>query len=475
MTKTCTILVKDEVWCSVTGLTSSEHEQLWRDFAPFKDGYFFMPSYKLGRWDGRIRFYEKTGKTYVRLLDRILPYIEKWGYHIELVDHRPALCPPSAQVDENLFAHREVGGRAFSMRPYQVECVREALAAGSGVILAGTGAGKTTITAALSHVYSTAGYKTITIVPSSDLVTQTAEWYEQLGMPTGIYSGSEKNIDSPNVVATWQSLQYNPSILSEFRALIWDETHGASAAVAKKLLNEDGSHIPFRFGVTGTFPKPEVDQMSIFSSIGPILKEIPARWLIDAGYLSKVEIQPVVINETYIEESFPDYASERAFLSKNSHRMEKIADLIISQCATHGNTLVLVNSIPFGQKLSSLIKDSIFLYGDSPKDIRKEHYDMFDQKDDIIVIASAGIASTGISIDRIFCLMLIDPAKSFIKAIQSVGRGLRRGRDKDSIVVFDVHSKLNWAKKHFKERNKYYKDAQYPVLAPRTLRVTREN
>ena len=250
--------------------------------------------------------------------------------------------------------------------------------------------------------------------------------------------------------------------------------HGIKAAVAQKLVNDAGKHIAFRFGVTGTFPKPDADKLSLISSIGPILKEIPAKWLIENGYLAKLEIQPVETHEMYVDEEFPDYDAERAFLSKSTARMEQIANLIISQCATHGNTLVLVNSIPFGKKLASLIKDAVFLYGESSKDLRKEHYRMFEERDDLIVIASSGIASTGISIDRIFCMMLIDPGKSFIRAIQSIGRGLRRGKDKDFVRVVDVHSKLKWARKHFKERLKYYNEASYPVLKKAVLKVKGE-
>ena len=244
--------------------------------------------------------------------------------------------------------------------------------------------------------------------------------------------------------------------------------------MAQKLINDHGKHIAFRFGVTGTLPKPECDQMAIFSSIGSVIHEIPAAWLIKHEYLASVDIQPVEINETYIDEEFPDYASEKSFLSKSTHRMEMIADIIISQCAKRGNTLVLVNSIPFGERLASLIKGAVFLYGESPKDLRKEHYDMFEEKDDLIVIASSGIASTGISIDRVFNLILVDAGKSFIKAIQSIGRGLRRGRDKDAVMVFDIHSKQKWARKHYKEREKHYKAASYPIMKKIAVKVKGE-
>jgi superfamily II DNA or RNA helicase len=464
------ITVRDEVWCSVTGISPAHVEVLWKELSVFVDGYFFMPNFKTGRWDGKIRFFEKTGKTYVRLLDRILPYLEKWNYDVELTDLRTPVLAPTTRATADMF-DAEVGGKPFKLRPYQVECINAAIDSGSGFVIAGTGAGKTSITAGISEVYSRSGNRVITIVPSGDLVTQTGDWYELLGMDVGYYSGDTKDIDHQHVVATWQALQYNPEILREFQGLIWDEAHGVKAAVGQKLINENGKHIAFRFGVTGTFPKAEADQLSLHSSIGPILKEIPAAWLIDNGYLSKVEIQPVELNEVYVDEDFPDYASEKSFLSKSPARMEQIANLIISQCATHGNTLVLVNSIPFGEKLAALIKGAVFLYGESPKDLRQEHYAMFEEHDDLIVIASSGIASTGISIDRVFCLMLVDAGKSFIKAIQSIGRGLRRGRDKDAVHVVDVHSKQKWARKHFKEREKHYKEAGYPILKKMSLKV----
>lgn len=465
------INVKDEVWCFITGLQPNHTEYLWKEFGIFVEGYFFMPAYKMGRYDGKIRFFEKTGKTYIRILDKILPYLEKWGYEIELVDNRHQVKHPTIRASKDLFGDIELNGKPVFLRPYQIECVNTCIDNAGGFILAATGAGKSLMTAALSHIYSSSGYKTITVVPSADLVTQTAEWYILMGMDTGIYSGSEKDLDHPNIVATWQSIQYNPSLLLDFQCLIWDEAHGIKGAMAAKLLNNDGKHIPFKFGVTGTFPKHEADKMSLHAAVGPILKEIPASWLIENGYLSKVEIQPIELNEVYIDEDFPDYAAEKSFLAKSPARMEMIADLIISQCATRGNTLVLVNSIPFGEKLAKLIKGAVFLYGESSKDIRREHYDMFEEKDDIIVIASVGIASTGLSIDRIFCLMFIDAGKSFIRAIQSVGRGLRKGRDKDSVYVVDVHSKQKWAKKHHKERLKWYAEANYPVLKKQTLIV----
>ena len=464
MEKQCFITVRDEVFCYVTGLQPSDNEVLWKEFGIFVDGHFWMPAFKMGRWDGRVRFFEKTGKTYLRLLDRILPYLDKWGYDIVLKDERNVMPPPEKRLYQDWFADKGATfkGNPIQIRPYQIEAVNSAIDWGDGFIIAGTGAGKSLMCAGLCDVYGDMGYKTITVVPSSDLVTQTAEWYDLCKMDVGVYSGSEKDIYHQHVVATWQSLQNNPHVMHDFHTFIWDEAHGCKASVAQEIVNKHGKHIPFRFGCTGTFPKPEADQMSLYASIGGKRAEIPARWLMDNGYLAKVDIEPVEINETYIDEEFPDYASERAFITKSPTRMDFIADLIISKSLEFGNTLVLVSNIKFGEELQKLIKDSVFLYGGTEKDERREHYDEYDTQDGLIKIATFGIASTGISIDRVFCLMMIDAGKSYVKAIQSIGRGTRLAADKSYVHVVDVYSSLKWSKKHFRDRKKFYKEAEYP-------------
>lgn len=462
----CYITVRDEVFCTISGVRPSDMEALEKKYAVYVDGYFFMPAFKLGRWDGKKRFFEKTGKTYIRFLPDIVMFLAEQGYEIELVDHRDPVENPSGRSHADQFADRNI-----TLRPYQIDAVNVLLDEGSGFVIAGTGAGKSLICASLCDVFGKAGYKTITVVPSSDLVTQTADWYKVCGMDAGEYYGSNKEIDKQHVVATWQSLQNNPKLMSFFQMFIIDEAHGAKGQVIYDLITEHGKHIPFRYGVTGTFPKPVVDQMTLKSTIGEIHKEIPAAWLIENGYLAKVEIEPVVLEFKKSDDDFPDYGSEKGFLSKNDARLEVLADLIISHCEKYGNTLVLVNSVDMGERLQSMIKDSVFLYGENDKQERKSQYDLYGERNDVITIATFGIASTGISIDRIFCLFLVDAGKSFVRAIQSVGRGTRLAVDKNSIHVVDTYANLKWSKKHAKERKKYYEEAGYPVLEPTKIKM----
>jgi hypothetical protein len=132
----CKIFVKDEVWAVISGLKPEHVNILWNEFGPEVDGARFMPLVVMGRWDGRIRFFEKTGKTYVRLLSRIVPYIELWGYEIELEDDR-VFFPVPETISELPFPNNKI-----KLRPYQVQSVNLGINNNGGYIIAGTGSGK---------------------------------------------------------------------------------------------------------------------------------------------------------------------------------------------------------------------------------------------------------------------------------------------------------------------------------------------
>ncbi|MGI0076378.1 MAG: hypothetical protein ACREAU_03115, partial [Nitrosopumilaceae archaeon] len=72
------------------------------------------------------------------------------------------------------------------------------------------------------------------------------------------------------------------------------------------------------------------------------------------------------------------------------------------------------------------------------------------------------VAGIGIDIARIFNLIYIDGGKSFIKTIQTIGRGLRKAKDKGFVKVVDICSDFKYSKRHLTERIGFYKQAKYP-------------
>ena len=91
-----------------------------------------------------------------------------------------------------------------------------------------------------------------------------------------------------------------------------------------------------------------------------------------------------------------------------------------------------------------------------------EQYKDMQQSDNKIIVATAQIASTGLDIPRIFNMVYIDMGKSFVKTIQSIGRGLRTFTDKTKVNIFDICSSTKFSKKHMKERIKYYIEKEHP-------------
>jgi superfamily II DNA or RNA helicase len=92
---------------------------------------------------------------------------------------------------------------------------------------------------------------------------------------------------------------------------------------------------------------------------------------------------------------------------------------------------------------------------------RKEEYDEIKTSDNKIIVATYGVAAVGINIPRIFNLVLLEPGKSFVRVIQSIGRGIRRAEDKDFVQIWDITAATKYAKRHLTERKRFYKDAHY--------------
>lgn len=488
------IRILDEVSAVVVGLRDDHMKKLYEQYGIFVAGYFFQPLYQLGRWDGKVRYFSEHGKTYVFLLGDIITKIAGWGYKLELEDLRDAPGVVPNFVDDQLFSnilHKDTG-RPTILREHQVRAVNALIEHGSGVVLAATSAGKTIMCAALCRAYGEFGLKTLTIVPSQDLIIQTkADYVTYLGSDNvGEYSGSHKNLAPQHIVSTWQALKNNPAIVQQFQMVIVDEAHGLRGKQLSKLLTEHAAHIPFRFGVTGTLPKEQVDKMAVQVALGEVRCTIPASELIDKGVLSQIQINVVQLVENlysdynlykkefvsvglgdkplsyskFKETYFGDYAAEQRYIRKHTARIDWIAQKITeARNNTKGNTLCLVDNITFGRQLASKIEGAIFVNGQDVKQKdRKPIYDMFKDSDDLVVIATVHVAGTGLSINRIFNLFLIDIGKSFTRVIQSIGRGLRKSGDKDFINVNDICSDLKYGKRHLADRVKFYNEAQYP-------------
>lgn len=483
------IRILDEVSMVVVGLHDDHLKYFYEKYGVFAPNYYFNPKFKLGQWDGKIRYFHKTGKTFLYLIDDILPRIVELGYKVQLDDLRSVNIVTPEFVEANIFehiAHLETGD-PIVLREDQIEGVNVLIKNGYGICVAGTGAGKTLMCAALVTAYSEHGIKSLTIVPDQNLIGQTKTEYINCKLDTGEYSGLHKTLNHQHVVSTWQALQNNPKVVNAFDMVIVDECHGLRGNVLSKIVTDHAGKMPYRFGFTGTLPKDTSDAMAVHVAVGPQRFEMKARKLIDKGVLANLHIDIIQLEEdlkgewqkfcaneavgkppTYIQFKdgyFPDYTAEKSYLHHHDDRIEWIAHMIeTKRDMKKGNVLCLVDNIAFGRRLTSQIKNAIFVNGQDVKSPlqRKKVYDMFKDHDDLVVIATVHIAGTGLNIRRIFNLMMVDIGKSFIRVIQAIGRGLRKAEDKEHVNITDICSDLKYGKRHCRQRINYYNEAQYP-------------
>jgi superfamily II DNA or RNA helicase len=472
----CKIVLKDEVNCKIEGLDVNTRRKCEKELKFFLPYAFHVPAYKLGRWDGCQSYFTVGGVTYTNLLDKVLPIIMNEGYDIDIEDLRTKYELDFNVVDESTFQHKlwpekhQMVGQPVTLRDYQIEIVNKYLETPHCLQEIATGAGKTLITAALSERVEKYG-RSIVIVPNKDLVKQTAADYENLGLDVGVYYGDKKELGKTHTICTWQSLN---SIKKRFRegqselslaefaedvvCVIVDEVHQAKADVLKELLTKEFAKIPLRWGLTGTIPKAEHEKVCLQACLGEVTNKLSASTLQEMDVLSQCHVNVVQMKEFAV---YNNYQSELSYLTTDKARIKHISGLI-DKISKSGNTLVLVDRIKGGQMICENLPHANFVSGEMKTTTRKDHYDEINEGTNQIVVATYGVAAVGINIPRIFNLVLIEPGKSFVRVIQSIGRGIRKAEDKDNVQIWDITSTAKFSKKHLTERKKFYKEANYP-------------
>jgi superfamily II DNA or RNA helicase len=479
--KQCTIVIRDEVNIKIEGLDLDCRKALVTAFKYENPAARYLPAVRLGRWDGKIAYFQLGGSTYVNLLPEIMPILDKFDYSPVLDDQREYTTTfDFAAVSENHYNHvlwpkgHPAAGQPMVLRDYQVEIINKFLTNPQCIQEVATGAGKTIITAALSDAVSAYG-RSIVIVPNKSLVTQTEADYINMGLDVGVYFGDRKEYNRQHTICTWQSLNNMMKLtktgaaeitihefIQDVVCVIVDEVHMAKADALKTLLTGAMSQIPLRWGLTGTVPKELFESQALLVSLGPVVSRLSASTLQDAGVLAQCHVNIVQLVD-YVE--YKDYQSELKYLLEESGRLDTMAELIRRVNET-GNTLVLVDRTECGRQLVERLGDkAVFVSGATKSKARQEEYNQVADATDKIIVATYGVAAVGINIPRIFNLVLVEPGKSFVRVIQSIGRGIRKAEDKDHVEIWDITSTCKFAKRHLTKRKAFYKEANYPFSA----------
>ncbi len=439
----------------------------------------FMPQYKKRLWDGTIKLFSPgDGKIYCGLYSYLIDWLDIRGYTYEDVDNNyygmpneaNDLISPPGVVDYVKSLHIP-----FAVRDYQYSAIYQALKYNRRLLLSPTASGKSLMIYSITRYFTSKGNNVLIVVPTTSLVEQMCGDFDTYGWSSEdnchkIYSGRDKNTNKPVTITTWQSIYKMPkSYFEKFDCVIGDEAH---LFKAKSLINimTKLHNCKHRIGFTGTLDGSSTNQLVLEGLFGPVNKVVKTKQLIDKGYLSALKINVLLLQHQNI--SFNSYQDEMDYICTLDRRNKFIRKLALNQT---GNTLILFAYVEkHGQVLFDMINNSatenrkiFFVHGGVDTEDREEVRRITETQNDAIIIASYGTFSTGINIKRLHNIIFASPSKSRVRNLQSIGRALRKGDQKESAKLFDIADdfskgdRKNYTLNHMMERVKIYSQENF--------------
>ena len=285
-----------------------------------------------------------------------------------------------------------------------------------------------------------------------------------------IYSGKEKTNEFPVTITTWQSVhKLDRKFFVDYDVIIGDEAHLFKSKSLVSIMTKL-EHAKYRYGFTGTLDGTQTHKWVLEGLFGPSYKVTQTDELMRQGHLSQLDIQCLVLKHS--PQKFETYQDEILYLIEHEQRNNFIKNLTLD---LKGNTLVLFSRVEaHGAVLYDLINTNkqtdrkvFFVHGGVDTEQRELIREITEEEKNAIIVASYGTFSTGINIKRLHNIIFASPSKSRIRNLQSIGRVLRKGKDKVKATLYDVaddcthNSRRNYTLNHFIERSKIYNEENF--------------
>lgn len=320
--------------------------------------------------------------------------------------------------------------------------------------------------------------KILLLVPTTALVQQMRDDFVDYRLiPSAaieMIGGGNKsrNSDALVVVSTWQSAIKQPSSwFRQFGMLICDECHLATGPSINKIVTVMGE-CRFKFGLSGSLKDGNTNIMQYIGMFGDIFRPVSTKTLMDEGQVTELEINSVFLrypdDETILYKGIA-YPEEIKVITKHTKRNAWVCKLALKLARDKNeNVLVMFKNVKHGKMLYEALVakygDKVhYVSGETKTDDRVKLKGDAENEDGIIIVASYGVFSTGISIKKLHHIIFAHPVKSKVIVLQSLGRVLRKHQSKlkaklwDIIDDFCVKPKSANAKKRYTHQNYAFK------------------
>ena len=446
-------------------------------FTFFVPGFQFTPAYKNKIWDGKIRLADlRSNSIYHGLVPYIQKFCEEREYKLD-IDSDISTTENFSLVEAVDFARTL--NLPFEPRDYQLQSFVHAVRNKRLLLLSPTASGKSLILYLIVRYLQENSKRGLLIVPTTSLVEQMYKDFESYGYDSDEnchrqYSGKEKHTKKFLTITTWQSIYKNdPEYFEQFDFVLGDEAHQFKAKSLTTIL-AGCVNAKYRIGTTGTLDGTQTHRLVLEGLFGPVYKATTTSALIDSKQLADFRIKCLILKypEAICKLSKTwDYNKELEYVVMNNERNDFIRNLALS---LNGNSLILFQFVEKqGKVLYEKIKEKagkrqvFFVFGGTDVEVRESIRAITEKASDAIIVASYGTFSTGINIRNLHNIVFASPSKSRVRNLQSIGRGLRKGENKEQAVLFDIVDDMrtgkhaNFVLRHFIERVRIYEEEKF--------------
>jgi superfamily II DNA or RNA helicase len=430
-------------------------------------------------WDGKIRLFKKGQRNNSfpsGLLVEALTTLGPLKLNVNVMMQQ--LTAPADQTLNGKQVKLKGKDIVIELRDYQKEVVDALINAPFGRAMAEspTGSGKSIIIAELCTKFP--AMHTLITVPSKSLMYQTAADLEAvLGEPVGrvgdsifelhrvtvaIIDSLRESANSPKA-STW---------LDSIQLWVIDESH-MSAAESYQNVSSCLPNTERRFGVSATVHREDGAEMVFHGLIGPLAIRIDPMRLIESGHLAKPNIEMHIIEHDRDASTRTKPKYDTVYKDQVVNNTDR-NDLIFAQaerCLREKRTpcLILVKDIKHGEILQEMISHlgpTAYLHGEDSQTTRENVLTQF-QGGTVPFLVASTIFDVGVDIPEIQSVILAGAGKSAARAIQRVGRGLRKTARKSDVLVVDFEDREpNFLLLHSNERMWWYRE-YYPGCVTR--------
>ena len=452
----------------------------------YADGYQFHPKFKYGTRDGKISLLDNDRLLPIGLVPHLTKYAKTNEFTISIHDLIIHKNPLTKLEFIDWMDSRKYYSGSEEIVPYwyQVNAVFESLTNKRRILNLPTSAGKSLIQAMLTkYMIENTNKSVLILVPTVNLCTQMKDDLIDYRLfkdsEIGLLKSGSKLSNQRVVVSTWQSAIKKPADwFDQFGMLLCDEMHlaiGKSiSTIIKKL-----KYCEYKIGLSGSLRDGKANLMQYVGLFGGIYNPVTTAQLMEEGQVTKLKINSLFLK--YPEKvssamTNADYPTEIKFITSLQKRTDWVANLAMKISARNENSFIMFKHLEHGKKIHDALKakghtQAYYVAGDVTPEERNKFKKMAEEDSGIVIIASYGVFSTGISVKNLHHVIFAHPVKSKIIVLQTVGRVLRKHKSKAIATIWDLiddmsisvekngiksRKNVNYALKHGIERLERY-------------------